>query len=118
MIGSGDSGAKARGAAAPVTGGRRASAGLPAPRTGSAERRMEDLEARLAHLEEGGRLRRRGRSLLDKVIPPEASRHFRRAGREQLLGVRSVVDFWVARLDAIDEADEPGASDRETIEID
>ena len=117
MIGS-ESGTKARGRAAAPGGDPQASPGLPAPRSGSAERRLEDLEARLARLEDVRKLRRRGRTLLDKVVPPEATHHFRTAGREQLLGVRSIVDFWIRRLDAMEGADDPGSTDRETIEID
>jgi hypothetical protein len=82
----------------------------------SKEERMAELEARLARLERTPSLRARGRSLMDKVMPPEASEHFRNAGREQLLGVRSIVDFWIARIDEADSrASRP--RDRETIEI-
>ena len=79
--------------------------------------RIAELEARLARLERSPGLRERGRSVMDRVMPPEASEHFRNAGREQLLGVRSIVDFWIRRLD---EADSRAARsrDRERIEID
>lgn len=82
----------------------------------SKDERLADLEARLERLERAPSLRARGRSMVDKVIPPEAATHFRNAGREQLLGVRSIVDFWITR---IDEADyRSGRSrERETIEI-
>jgi hypothetical protein len=50
-------------------------------------------------------------------MPPEASEHFRNAGREQLLGVRSIVDFWIARLDDPDDRAARQSSGRETIEI-
>lgn|SRR5574337_657037 len=116
MIGS-ESGTKARGRAEAGGGERRPSPGLPAPRHGSAEQRLEELEGRLARLEDARRLRQRGRTLLGKVIPPEATHHFRTAGREQLLGVRSIVDFWIRRLDALEGEDE-ASSDRETIAID
>lgn len=78
--------------------------------------RMGELEARLARLERSPGLRERGRTMMDRVMPPEASEHFRNAGREQLLGVRSIVDFWISRLD---EADSRAARshDRERIEI-
>jgi hypothetical protein len=52
-----------------------------------------------------------------RVVPPEASDHFRNAGREQLLGVRSIVDFWIRRLDEADARAARGARERETIEI-
>jgi hypothetical protein len=54
--------------------------------------------------------------MMDRVVPPEASRHFRNAGREQLLGIRSIVDHWIRRIDDM----ETNASDtrRETIQLD
>ncbi len=79
--------------------------------------RVAELEARLARLEKGPRLRERGRSLMDKVMPPEASEHFRNAGREHLLGVRTIVDHWIARLDDADERAGSHSGGRETIEI-
>jgi hypothetical protein len=50
-------------------------------------------------------------------MPPEASHHFFNAGREQLLGMRSIVDFWLRRLDDM-EARTDEAPGRTTIEID
>ena len=55
----------------------------------SKDARLAELETRLARLEGAPGLRARSRSMMDKVMPPEASEHFRNAGREQLLGVRS-----------------------------
>jgi hypothetical protein len=55
--------------------------------------------------------------MMDKVMPPEAGEHFRNAGREQLLGVRSIVDFWIARLDDADSRAAGRSGERETIEI-
>jgi hypothetical protein len=96
--------------------GRSASAGLP-PVSQATEDRIADLEARLARIESGG-LRDRGRSLMNRVMPPEASHHFRNAGREQLLGIRSIVDHWIRRIDAADSrAGSDVSPDRETIEI-
>ena len=79
--------------------------------------RIAELEARLARLEGSPGLRERGRTLMDRVMPPEASEHFRNAGREQLLGVRSIVDFWIRRLDEADSRAAGRFRDRETIEI-
>lgn len=79
--------------------------------------RVAELEARLARLEGGPDLKERGRRLVDMVMPPEASHHFFNAGREQLLGMRSIVDFWLRRLDAMEARAEPEAG-RTTIEID
>lgn len=91
-----------------------ASPGLPET---NAELRIAELEERLARLEGTPGLRERGRRMMDRVMPPEASRHFRNAGREQLLGIRSIVDFWIRR---IEDAESRARADqaRETIEID
>ncbi|HEV8281310.1 MAG TPA: hypothetical protein VGQ02_05600 [Candidatus Limnocylindrales bacterium] len=83
----------------------------------SKDERIAELESRIARLERTPSLRARGRSMLDKVMPPEASEHFRNAGREQLLGVRSIVDFWIQRLDEADSRAAGRARERETIEI-
>jgi hypothetical protein len=82
----------------------------------AADSRIAELEARLAALEGEPGLRERGRRMMDRVVPPEASRHFRNAGREQLLGIRSIVDHWIRRIDDM----ETNASDtrRETIQLD
>jgi hypothetical protein len=87
-----------------------ASAGVP---DDAANDRVAELEARIARLEGSPGLRERGRSMMDKVVPPEATHHFRTAAREHLLGIRTIVDFWIKRVDET-EAD-PG---RETIQID
>ena len=83
----------------------------------SKDERLAELESRLARLERAPSLRARGRSMMDKVMPPEASEHFRNAGREQLLGVRSIVDFWIQRIDDADTRAAGRPRDRETIEI-
>jgi hypothetical protein len=100
---------------------RSASTGIPTARAraraGSGvggDDRIAELEARLAKLERSPNLRERGRSLMDRVIPREASHHFRNAGREELLGIRAIVDFWI---DRIDEAEGRSATRRESIEI-
>lgn len=83
--------------------------------------RVAELEARLARLEGGpsvAGLKERGRRLVDMVMPPEASHHFFNAGREQLLGMRSIVDFWLRRLDDMEQRAERGDGGRQTIEID
>ena len=83
----------------------------------SKDARLAELESRLARLEGSPGLRARSRSMMDKVMPPEAGEHFRNAGREQLLGVRSIVDFWIARLDDADSRAAGRSHERETIEI-
>ena len=79
--------------------------------------RLGELEARLARLERAPGLRERGRGLMARVVPEEASHHFRNAGREQLLGVRAIVDFWIDRIDEVEDRAGSGVR-RESIEID
>jgi hypothetical protein len=77
--------------------------------------RIRQLEQRLEEMERGSKLRAKARSRFDRVVPPEAMHHFRSAGREQLMGVRTLVDHWIGRLDESDKrATQP---ERETIEI-
>lgn len=101
----------------PKSGGRsRASAGMPET---AADPRIAELEERLAALEGGPGLKERGRNLMGRVMPPEASRHFFNAGREQLLGMRSIVDFWLRRLDDMQSHIAPDDdAGRESISID
>ena len=101
------------GGSRPRRGGS-ASAGVP---ESSAETRMAELERRLAQLEGEPSLRDRGRKVMDRVVPPEATRHFRNAGREQLLGIRSIVDHWINRIDDAETRSSDSTS-RQRIEID
>lgn len=100
-----------------ATSGKRSrvSAGVPDAMT---DVRIAELEERLARLEGTPSMKERGRHLMDKVMPPEASRHFRNAGREQLLGFRSIVDFWIRRIDDADARAAGDAPGRHSIEID
>ena len=78
---------------------------------------LADFETRLSRLEKAPGLRERGRGLMARVVPDEATHHFRNAGREQLLGVRSIVDFWIERIDE-SEGRSSRRTRRESIEID
>lgn len=109
----GAAGSRSRAAGAARRSGSTASPGMPET---DAELRIAELEERLARLEGEPSLKERGRHLMDRVMPPEASRHFRNAGREQLLGFRSIVDFWIRRIDNA-ESRAGGEAPRETIEI-
>jgi hypothetical protein len=95
------------------------SAGMPAS---DDDVRMAELEARLERLEskpgvEMEAMRTRGRALMRRVMPSEANRHFRNAAREQLLGFRAIVDFWIARVDEWDVSAPGAEDDRTSIEI-
>jgi hypothetical protein len=91
------------------------------PRARSAELstddRIAELEERLRELEGQPGLRERGRHLMARVVPPEAMKHFRNAGREQLMGVRSIVDHWIRRLDEAEARADRRARERETIQV-
>jgi hypothetical protein len=76
--------------------------------------RIADLEARLRQVEAERSATGRTRSFMRRFVPDEAGHHFRAAGREQLMGMRALVDHWIRRLDAA-EAKKP---QREDIPID
>ena len=76
--------------------------------------RLSELEARLAQMEHERSASGRSRALMRRIVPAEASMHFRAAGREQLLGIRALVDHWIRRL----EASETPRPEREEIPID
>ena len=96
---------------------RPVSAGMPGNEIMTAEQRISELEDRLASLEGSLSLRERGRDMMDKVMPPEAGRHFRNAGREQLLGFRSILDFWIRRIESAEDRAASKDASRQTIEI-
>lgn len=96
---------------------RRGAAATGAVTGQSKDNRLAELESRLAKLERTPGLRERGRGMMARVMPAEAGEHFRNAGREQLLGVRSIVDFWITRLDEADSRASGSSRERETIEI-
>ncbi|HUQ43042.1 MAG TPA: hypothetical protein VM451_01335 [Candidatus Limnocylindria bacterium] len=95
--------------------GPKASPGMP---ESGADLRIAELEERLARLEGEPSLRERSRKMMDRVMPPDASRHFRNAGREHLLGMRSIVDFWIRRIDDAEQRAGTSEIGRETIELD
>jgi hypothetical protein len=79
------------------------------------EQRLEELEERINQLENRRRTVERSRSAVNSIVPSEARQHLRAAGREQLLAVRSLLDYWIARLR--EEPDKPDTQ-RENIRID
>jgi hypothetical protein len=95
------------------------SPGLP---TSAGDERLAELEARLQRLESSTAvgMQERGRAAMNRVMPADASRHFRNAAREQLLGFRSIVDFWIRRVDDLDRRAGAASEDdsRQTISID
>jgi hypothetical protein len=79
------------------------------------QERMQELENRLQRMEHDRSVTGRSRSVMNRMVPPEASHHFRAAGREQLMGIRALVDHWITRLEHHDAL--PAAVDREDIPI-
>jgi hypothetical protein len=110
-----EQGAAGRGARHPRSSRRTAalgSAGFPAV---ADDARLAELEARLDRLEGEPGMRERGTALIRKVMPAEASHHFRNAAREELLGFRAIVDFWIRRVDAMESRSDD--DDRMRIEV-
>jgi hypothetical protein len=63
------------------------------------ERRMEDLDQRESALEKAmQQAMERSRAAMNMVVPSETRRHMRAAWRENLLAVRSMLDYWAERL--------------------
>jgi hypothetical protein len=83
--------------------------------TSGTPERIAEMEARLQRMEKNRSMSSRSRSFLSRIVPPEASRHFRAAGREQLMGVRALMDHWIHRLD---EHESARPAEREEIPID
>jgi hypothetical protein len=84
------------------------------PARPAAADRMAELEERLRSVEQRHSMSGRSRSFMRHIVPAEASQHFRAAGREQLLGIRALVDHWIRWL----ESSETPPSQREEIPID
>ncbi|MEX2546479.1 MAG: hypothetical protein WD830_01670 [Chloroflexota bacterium] len=76
------------------------------------EQRFEELDRRSNAME---RAMDKSRAAVDTMIPRETRKHLRAAGREQLLAVRSLLDFWVDRLGEQPEKTDGG---RENIPVD
>jgi len=91
------------------------------PRLERLERRLEDLDRRESAMERTmDSAMRRSRQAVDTLVPSETRRHMRAAWRENLLAVRSFIDYWADRLNDDDDRDDRGSSSggRENIPID
>ena len=81
--------------------------------------RIAEMELRLQRMEKESSISARSRTFAGRIVPPEASTHFRAAGREQLMGIRALVDHWIRRLDDHDAGGGAGRpAEREEIQID
>jgi hypothetical protein len=91
------------------------------------DNRLDKLEQRLDELDQRGKAMERAmdkamdrsRQAMDMILPTETRRHLRAAGREQLLAVRSLLDFWVNKMgEGTDSPAPANHSSRENIPID
>ncbi len=79
------------------------------------ERRLEDLDKRETASEKAIE---RSRAAMNSMIPPQTRVHMRAAGREQLLVVRSLLDYWIDKLGDKASKDDKPEQGRENIPID
>jgi hypothetical protein len=77
------------------------------------DERLTDLEDRVLRVEARRPSMQTARGWFGEIVPADASDHFRTAMREQLLGVRALVDHWIGRMER-----RPRSNDREEIRID
>ncbi len=80
--------------------------------------RIEELERRLDRMEDRQSAVERSRAAMNVLLPSETRKHLRAASRENLLAVRSLLDYWINHLrdePTAKTADEDG---RENIPID
>jgi hypothetical protein len=85
------------------------------------EQRLEDMDRRSTVMERMlETLLDRSRQAADVIMPTQTRSHLRAAGRENLLAIRSLLDFWADKLaDANDDSDAPAdQSTRQNIPID
>jgi hypothetical protein len=59
------------------------------------ERRMDDLDRRESAVEKA---MERSRAAMNTFVPDETRRHMRAAWRENLLAMRSFIDYWAQKL--------------------
>ena len=81
------------------------------------EERLRQLEERLQRLDRDEGRQTAYWAIIESVLPIDARRHLRAAGREQLLAARSILDMWIERMDRA-PADRAAAGVRESIPVD
>jgi hypothetical protein len=85
------------------------------------ERRLDELDQRSSSMERMlESMIDRSRQAADMIVPHQTRNHLRAAGRENLLAVRSLLDFWANKLSESDDDSNAPAdqSGRENIPID
>jgi hypothetical protein len=81
------------------------------------ERRLQELEGRSSAMERAlDKAMDKSRAAMSSIMPAETRGHLRAAGREQLLAIRSLLDFWANKLS--DETPATNTTGRENIPID
>ena len=79
------------------------------------EQRLEDMDRRNSAMERMlETLIDRSRQAADVIMPHQTRTHLRAAGRENLLAIRSLLDFWADKLS--DDDDSTAAADQSTRE--
>jgi hypothetical protein len=84
------------------------------------EQRLEEMDRRNGAMERMlETLLDRSRQAADVIMPNQTRSHLRAAGRENLLAIRSLLDFWADKLSDSDDSSAPAdQSGRENIPID
>jgi hypothetical protein len=83
------------------------------------EQRLEELDQRSTTMERAmDRAMDRSRAAMNTIVPHEARKHMRAAWRENLLAVRSLIDFWAQRMDDESKDESSAANGRQNIPID
>ncbi|MEO6351367.1 MAG: hypothetical protein ABIP53_12015 [Candidatus Limnocylindrales bacterium] len=82
------------------------------------EQRLDELDQRSTSMERTmDRAMDKSRAAMNTIVPHDARKHMRAAWRENLLAVRSLIDFWANRMDERPE-DESASNGRQNIPID
>lgn len=82
------------------------------------ERRLNELDQRSTAMERAmDRAMDKSRAAMDTLLPTETRGHIKAAGRENLLAVRSLLDYWINRLGEAPPRESSNGS-RENIPID
>ena len=86
------------------------------------ERRLDELDQRSSTMERMlESMLDRSRQAAEMIVPHQTRNHLRAAGRENLLAVRSLLDFWANKLNESAGSDKDAGTDqpgRENIPID
>ena len=82
------------------------------------ERRLNELDQRSSSMERAmERAMDRSKAAMSSILPGETRQHIKAAGRENLLAVRSLLDYWINRLGETPERESSNGT-RENIPID